>query len=120
MKNLEKNTFEMLFGCLLGDAHVGIQGKDRVFMTFEQSIKHKDYVMHIYEVLSGIDGIELSEVKYYKRTDSRYNSTNESIYFKAHGSELLSPLRDLFLDGKKKIMPQCIDKYLSPVSLAYR
>lgn len=92
MKNLEQNTIEMLFGCLLGDAHIGVQGKDKVYMTFEQSIKHKDYIMHIYAVLSGIDGLELSEIKYYKRTDSRYNSTNESIYFKIYGSELLYPL----------------------------
>lgn len=119
MKNLEKNTFEMLFGCLLGDAHIGVQSKDKVFMTFEQSIKHKDYVMHLYEVLSGIDGIELSEIKYYKRTDSRHNSLNESIYFKAHGSELLSPLMALFLVEKKKVMPLELAKYLSPVALAY-
>jgi hypothetical protein len=37
MTNLEQNVFEMLFGCLLGDAHVGVQGKDKVYITFEQS-----------------------------------------------------------------------------------
>src|SRR3978361_807397 len=113
MTNLEQNVFEMLFGCLLGDAHVGVQGKDKVYITFEQSINHRDYVMHIYDVLKGIDGIEISEIKYYKRTDSRYNSTNESIYFKIHGSELLSPLASIFLSNKKKVMPLDIARYLS-------
>jgi hypothetical protein len=68
MKNLnntsgapeEQNIFDMLFGCLLGDAHIGVYGTDKVYITFEQTIKHKDYVLHIYDVLSGVDGIELS------------------------------------------------------------
>jgi len=50
----------MLFGCLLGDAHIGVHGTGKVYITFEQTINHKDYVMHIYDVLSGVDGIELS------------------------------------------------------------
>jgi hypothetical protein len=59
-KKLEQNIFDMLFGCLLGDAHIGVYGTDKVYITFEQTIKHKDYVLHIYDVLSGVDGIELS------------------------------------------------------------
>jgi len=91
----------MLFGCLLGDAHIGVQGNGKVYITFEQAIKHKDYVMYIYDVLKGIDGIELSEIKYYKRTDSRYNSINESIYFKMYGTELLCPLAAIALGCSK-------------------
>jgi hypothetical protein len=118
MKKLEQNIFEMLFGCLLGDAHIGIHG-DKVYVTFEQTLKRKDYVMYIYDLLSGVDGIELSEIKYYKRTDSRYNSINESIYFKIHGSELLSPLADIFLLDNKKVAPIDIEKYLSPIAFAH-
>jgi hypothetical protein len=55
---------------------------------------------------------------YYKRTDSRHNSVNESIYLKIQGSELLSPLADIFLSGKTKIMPLDFAKYLSPIALA--
>jgi hypothetical protein len=113
MEKLERNIFEMLFGCLLGDAHIGVQGNGKVYITFEQAIKHKDYVMYIYDVLKGIDGIELSEIKYYKRTDSRYNSINESIYFKMYGTELLCPLAAIFLSNNKKIMPLDTAKHLS-------
>lgn len=110
---------EILFGCLLGDAHIGVHG-GKVYITFEQTLKHKDYVMHIYDLLSDVEGIELSDIKYYKRTDSRYNSINESISFKIHGSELLCPLADIFLSkDHKKIMPLDIERYLSPIALAY-
>lgn len=120
MKKLENNVVEMLVGCLLGDAHIQKYGKDKAYITFEQSIKHKDYVMHIKDVLSGLDGIELNDIKYYKRTDLRHNSTNESIYLKTHSSELLYPLAAMFLlDSNKKILPSDIEKYLSPIALAY-
>lgn len=123
MKNLnnklEQSIFETLFGCLLGDAHIGIHG-GKVFMTFEQSLKHKDYVMYLHTLLSGVDGIEVSEIKYYKRTDARHNSINESIYFKIYGSDILALLADIFLsESKKKILPLGVAKYLSPVALAY-
>jgi hypothetical protein len=55
---------------------------------------------------------------YYKRTDYRHNSVNESIYLKIQGSELLSPFADIFLSGKTKIMPLDFAKYLSPIALA--
>lgn len=93
----------MLFGCLLGDAHIERSGVNMAYLTFEQSIKHKDYVMHIYELLKA-EGLMLHDVKTYKRIDSRYGSTNESIYFKTHSSELLHSFINLFLVNDKKIL----------------
>jgi hypothetical protein len=119
MKMLEKNVIEMLVGCLLGDAHIARSG-GKAYITFEQTLKHRAYVMHIKDVLKGAGGIDLYDIKYYKRTDSRYNSVNESIYLKTHSSELLSFLAEMFLsDGNKKILPFDIEKYLSPIALAY-
>lgn len=115
MKNYLK---DMIFGCLLGDAHLGRSGSDKAFLTFEQTIKHRDYVMHIYELLKS-EGLMLYDVKTYKRLDSRYNSTNESIYFKTHSSELLFPFIELFLVDDKKVLPSDIEKYLNPITLAY-
>jgi len=94
----------MLIGCILGDAHIGKSGDDKGFITFEQTIKHKDYVLDIYDKLSK-SGIGLYDIKYYSRKDSRYNSLNSSIYFKTHNSELLYPFVDMFLSdspAKKK------------------
>jgi len=115
---LQGNIMGMLVGCLLGDAHIERHGVDKAFITFEQTVKHSEYVMHIKEVLNGVDGIELHDIKYYKRTDSRHNSVNESIYLKA-SSKLFYFLAAMFLsDSKKKILPSDIAKYLSPIALA--
>lgn len=123
MKNLnnklEQGIFETLLGCLLGDAHIGIHG-GKVYMTFEQSLKHKEYIMSIHDLLKGIVGLEVSDIKYYKRKDSRHNSVNESIYFKVYGSELLAPLAAIFLsDSEKKVLPPSVEEHLSPIALAY-
>lgn len=47
-ETLKSNIKDMLIGCILGDAHIGKVGKDKGFITFEQTIKHKDYVIDIY------------------------------------------------------------------------
>lgn len=122
MTNLmtQDKIFEMLVGCILGDAHIKKRGEHQAYITFEQTIKHKDYVMHIQDVLKGVDGIELYDIKHYKRSDARHDSVNESIYLKTHSSELFLPLASMFLsEDNKKIMPLEIEKFLSPVALGY-
>ena len=78
---MNSNIKNILIGCLLGDAHVGKCGDDKAFITFEQTIKHKDYIIFIYQNLKD-KGINLHDIKYYTRKDSRYNNINNSIYFK--------------------------------------
>jgi LAGLIDADG DNA endonuclease family len=119
MTKLNNNIKDMLIGCILGDAHIGKVGNDKGFITFEQTIKHKDYVIDIYNKLEK-SGVSLYELKYYSRKDSRYNSLNSSIYFKTSNSELLYPLVNMFLSSTNiKILPLDIEKYLNPITLAY-
>jgi len=119
MKKLNNDILDMLIGCILGDAHIGKVGNDKGFITFEQTIKHKDYILNIYDKLSK-SGIGLYDIKYYSRKDSRYNSLNSSIYFKTHNSELLYTFVNMFLsDSNTKILPLDIEKYLNPITLAY-
>jgi len=109
----------MLIGCILGDAHIGKVGDNKAFITFEQTIKHEDYILDIYDKLKK-SGIDLHDIKYYSRKDSRYNSLNKSIYLKTYNSELLYPFVNMFLsDDNKKILPLDIEKYLNPITLAY-
>jgi LAGLIDADG DNA endonuclease family len=109
----------MLIGCILGDAHIGKVGDDKGFITFEQTIKHKDYVLDIYNKLSK-SGIELQNIKYYSRKDYRYNNLNSYIYFKTFNYELLYPFVNMFLSTSNiKILPLYIEKYLNPITLAY-
>lgn len=118
MIKLDNNVLGMLIGCLLGDAHIGISGGNKAFITFEQTTKHEGYVKHIYQTLQNA-GIGLHDIKYYSRKDSRYNSVTGSIYFKTHNSELLFPLASMFLSNGNKILPLNIEQYLSPIALAY-
>lgn len=76
-------------------------------------------MLDIYDKLNK-SGIDLHDVKYYSRKDSRYNSLNSSIYFKTHNSELLYPFVNMFLsDDNIKVLPLDIEKYLNPITLAY-
>ncbi len=75
--------------------------------------------MDIYRTLNEA-GVALHDIKYYSRKDSRYNSVNNSIYFKTHNSELFFPLADMFLsDSNKKILPLDIERFLNPKTLAF-
>ena len=115
--NINSNIRDMLIGCFLGDARVG-RSEGKAFITFEQTIKH-EYIKSIDQTLKNA-GIGLHDIKYYSRKDSRYNSINGSIYFNTHNSDLLSPLAEMFLShNNKKILPLEIERYLSPLALAY-
>jgi len=39
---------DILVGCLLGDAHIEKSGKNKAYITFEQTVKHKQYILNIY------------------------------------------------------------------------
>jgi hypothetical protein len=119
MNKLNNEIVDMLIGCILGDAHIGKVGNNKGFISFEQTIKHKEYVIDIYNKLKK-SGIELQDIKYYSRKDSRYNSLNSSIYFKTYNSELIYPFVNMFLSSTNiKILPLDIEKYLNPITLAY-
>jgi len=55
-----------------------------------------------------------------KREDTRYNSINESLYFRTKSLKEFKPLAEIFLDPKgKKIIPANIVDHLSYRSLAF-
>jgi hypothetical protein len=115
-----EKIFNLLVGCLLGDAHIR-RNKDgsESYITFEQTINHKEYVLSLYQILSQ-SGLKLKEIKYYARDDKRHASVNNSIYFRTEATDLLNPLANLFLSvNEKKIIKSDIEKYLDPVALAY-
>ena len=111
MTKLKNDIKDMLVGCILGDAHIGKVENNKGFITFEQTIKHKDYVIDIYNKLEK-SGLSLHELKYYSRKDTRYNSLNNSIYFKTSNSKLFYPLVNMFLSSTNvKVLPLDIEIY---------
>src|SRR5204862_7932784 len=82
---MNNNIKNILMGCLLGDAQIGKCGDDKAFITFKQTIYHKDFIMFIYQNLKD-NGINLYDIKYYTIKDSRFNSKNISLNYKAYNS----------------------------------
>jgi len=119
--NLNKQIKEFLIGTLLGDAHIGRTGLNKAFISFEQSSKKLEYLNYLFNITKE-GGIPLmgDEIKEYIREDSRYKTTNKSLYFRTQSLESLKPLADLFLDTEgKKIIPYTIADHLTPRSLAF-
>ena len=118
---MSKILRETLIGAILGDAHIGKTGvSNKAFISFEQSSKKAEYLNYLHGLVKQ-EGLPLREelIKSYSRHDSRYNSINNSLYFRSESIEELKPLADMFLDEKgKKCCRHNIKEELSYRSLA--
>lgn len=118
---MTKSFKELLVGVLMGDAHIRRVGLDKAYVTFEQSIKKREYINYLFEQAkeSGLL-IKTENLKEYSRSDSRYNTVNASLYFRTEPSEELKEMADLFLNkSDNKIIPSNIADHLSHKSLAF-
>lgn len=104
-------------GLLLSDAHIN-RSNEKAYFTIEQTAKHSNYVFYLYNLLKA-EGLLLHPIKYYSRSDVRYNSVTSSIYFKSYNLENLKYLADMFIFNGKKIIPINIKDHLTPISLAH-
>lgn len=117
---MSKTLRDMLVGVILGDAHIRKTGLDKAYITFEQSSKKAEYIQHLQNLAQAELPLMEEGLKEYSRDDSRYNSTNKSLYFRTQSLENLRPLADLFLDDSgKKVIPANIADYLTPRGLAF-
>ena len=48
---MNKSLREVLVGLLLGDGHIRRSGSNKAYITFEQSLKKKDYLQHVQDIL---------------------------------------------------------------------
>lgn len=87
-------------------------------MRIEQSYPEKDnYLFSLYQLLEPLVGMDPAILtrKPYKRTGKTY----KSIYFMTLAFPCLNEFYDLFFKDKVKIIPENLDKLLTPVGLAY-
>lgn len=69
---LSKLQKEILFGILLGDAHLKVnKKKTKASLVVLQSIRHKDYVFHLYEVFKNLQSFSKGAT-FYRFTDKRF------------------------------------------------
>lgn len=108
---------EIIIGCLLGDAHIRKTKNNKAYLTFEQSIIRKDYLLYIFSFFVFLN---YKDPVYYERKDNKYNKINTSIYFRTKSLEEFNLFAELFLNEKgKKIIPNNIEEYLTFRSLAF-
>jgi hypothetical protein len=107
---------EVLVGVILGDGHLETQNKGRTYrLKIEQSIKHKDYVEHLYQIFR--DWVN-TPPKARLRT-GKGGTENEMIGFQTYShSTFRFYAQQFYPDGKKRI-PKLINKWLTPKVLAY-
>ena len=118
---MNKLIKEFLIGNLLGDASIKRTMSGTAYITFEQSIKKSEYLNYLFKIVkeNGIP-IKNDSISTYTRNDDRFQTKNQSLYFRTEAIEELNPLAELFLSesGKKKI-PNNISEHLTERSLAH-
>lgn len=116
---------QIVFGALLGDAFAQkVHKNGSVRIRFGQNGEnHKDYVYFLREIFKDFVS---SKVHVYKKTDKKTNKTYTQYSFQTLMFPCFEIYRTMFykkdLNGKAiKVVPsnEELDKYLSPVALAY-
>ncbi len=110
---LSKRQREILIGTLLGDGHLEKHTPTLGRLKIEQTYKQKDYVDWIYK-----------EFKNWVRTKPRerqvkaFGKTYEEYEFSTYGHKILGEFRERFYKGSKKIIPNDLEKNITPLGLA--
>nr|ACU25391.1 hypothetical protein [Trebouxia showmanii] len=108
---------EVLFGVILGDAHLETQNNRITYrVKFEQSIKHKPYIEHLYEIFKNYVKTP-PQLKLVKYKNNQTISTN--IRFATISSSTFTFFGKQFYKEKKKVIPKLIHRWLTPRALAY-
>lgn len=93
--SLPQHLKEILVGLLLGDASIKLNKSEiNCYVTFEQSLKHKEYLLYLYQLFESYAHKEPTE---YKRFDKRHNKENISLFFRTRSSASFNELAYSFL-----------------------
>lgn len=117
---LKESLKEVLFGNLLGDLYIQ---KDKLVpnrnprLRFTQSVEHKDYIFHLFELLESYCGSEPRIID--QLPDKRTGKVSTTIYFITYSLPCFNELYELFYPEGKKIVPSNIGSLLTLTSLAY-
>src|SRR5919206_897035 len=114
---LDSYLKQVLVGNLLGDAHMRRHSsKANVRVIFRQGSVNSSYLLHLYNLYQNFVSTppSVSEV-----VDKKTNKTRYSMSFSTLALPCFNELyKSFYLEGKK-IVPNNISKFLTPVSLAY-
>ena len=102
---------ETLVGLLLGDAHLETQNRGRTYrVKFEYSAKHSEYATHLYELFR--DWVLTPP-------QTKVDDTHDNVWFQTVSHPSFRFYAHQFYDGKKKVVPKNIHRFLTARSIAY-
>lgn len=106
---------EIIIGTLLGDSSISKQKTKSYNIKFEQSIKNKEYIYHLYFIFKDWVGTEpkIRNIKGGNAFD------RQSIWFRTYRHKNLNYYYNEFYFENKKRIPKLIHRYLTPRVLAY-
>ena len=128
---------EVLFGVILGDAHLETQNNRITYrVKFSQSIKHTAYIEHLYNIFKDYVKTppQLKLVKYKTKEQTPDKTSGfvkgvekgliceketTNIRFTTISSNTFTFFGKQFYKEKKKVIPKLIHRWLTPRALAY-
>lgn len=118
-QNLKVNTIQdqVIIGTLLGDATMPLRKEKPVYgLKFEQRTAHAEYIEHLYDIFKDFVGTSPQW-----RIDK--DGQRKSYWFRTYRHDAFIYYWNLFYDfssgEKRKIVPKCIARLLTPMVLAY-
>lgn len=111
---INKDDYEILYGLILGDLFISRTGNENAYLKFEQSIIHKPYIEHLFNIFKYLCTNKAS----IKVTIRKLFNTS-SVYFTTRQLVSITELHSLFYRNGKKIVPFNIGSLLTAKSLAY-
>jgi hypothetical protein len=100
---------------ILGDLFISRNNSENAFLRFEQSIIHKEYLVHLFEKFKYLCTVNASV----KVANRKLNPDTSSVYFTTRQLVSITELHTLFYFEGKKIVPMNISSLLTAKSLAY-
>lgn len=117
MKKLTQKQIDIIIGTALGDLHIAKESKN-AFLKFAQgNTGHKNYLYHLYEEFR--DFVKTPPREKIIKSKVTPNLINYAWYFNTLSSPKFNFYADLFYKNKKKMIPSCISKWLTPRTIAY-
>jgi len=111
---IDKEDYEILYGLILGDLLISIKNFENASLRFEQSIIHKEYLVHLFDKFNYLCTSNTSI-----KTIERKLSNTSSVYFTTRQLITITELHTLFYRDGRKIVPFNIGSLITDKSLAY-
>jgi hypothetical protein len=107
---------EIIIGLILGDGHLETQNNGKTYrLKIEQSIKSIEYIDWLYD---NFREWVLTEPKEKIKKDIRFKKDVINVYFNTVSHSAFRFYANQFYNGKKKIVPKLIYRWLTPLSIA--